>query len=620
MKGVIALKLGYDTKSKDPTYYIQQGIRNGKKVTTRNIVRIGKHSELLKITDDPLAYARQKVKEYNEKIKNDKVDMTFTVDFNEKISPSRDIASRSSALNIGYFVLQSIYHDLKLNDFFNNITADRKITFDCNIINRFLTYARILDPKSKLGTFDDMSTYYEQPDIPYHHMLRFMDVLAENYDSYISHLFEQSNNVIKRDNSVCYFDCTNYYFEIEHEDDDYIDEVTGEVFEGIRKYGPSKQHQPAPLVQMGLFMDKQGIPISMCISSGSTNEQKCAIPLEEKMVKMFRNKKFIYCADAGLGCEDIRVFNDTSDRAFIITQSVKKLSDALKDAVFSDIDYKLLSNDSSISLEEMKSFDKTDKDNINLYNDFAYKVLRADKDIDIGLYEEKTLKNGKTRKVKSKAVLKQYVIVTYSRKAAEYQKHIRDAQVERARKLLKRSKPEDIKKGPNDIRRFIKRNGTSQDESYMIDEERIASEAKYDGFYAVATNLEGSAKEILEINSKRYKIEDCFRVLKTHFNARPVHHRLENRITAHFMICYTALLIYRLLEVKLDRYGTHYTTDEILKTLKNMNVVNNKDVFYQAIYNGSDVCSALNGVFDLGLDRRYYLPKDLNKKIKKISK
>lgn len=620
MKGVIALKLGYDTKSKDPTYYIQQGIRNGKKVTTRNIVRIGKHSELLKITDDPLAYARQKVKEYNEKIKNDKVDMTFTVDFNEKISPSRDIASRSSALNIGYFVLQSIYHDLKLNDFFNNITADRKITFDCNIINRFLTYARILDPKSKLGTFDDMSTYYEQPDIPYHHMLRFMDVLAENYDSYISHLFEQSNNVIKRDNSVCYFDCTNYYFEIEHEDDDYIDEVTGEVFEGIRKYGPSKQHQPAPLVQMGLFMDKQGIPISMCISSGSTNEQKCAIPLEEKMVKMFRNKKFIYCADAGLGCEDIRVFNDTSDRAFIITQSVKKLSDALKDSVFSDIDYKLLSNDSSISLEEMKSFDKTDKDNINLYNDFAYKVLRADKDIDIGLYEEKTLKNGKTRKVKSKAVLKQYVIVTYSRKAAEYQKHIRDAQVERARKLLKRSKPEDIKKGPNDIRRFIKRNGASQDESYMIDEERIASEAKYDGFYAVATNLEGSAKEILEINSKRYKIEDCFRVLKTHFNARPVHHRLENRITAHFMICYTALLIYRLLEVKLDRYGTHYTTDEILKTLKNMNVVNNKDVFYQAIYNGSDVCSALNGVFDLGLDRRYYLPKDLNKKIKKISK
>lgn len=620
MKGVIALKLGYDTKSKDPTYYIQQGIRNGKKVTTRNIVRIGKHSELLKITDDPLAYARQKVKEYNEKIKNDKVDMTFTVDFNEKISPSRDIASRSSALNIGYFVLQSIYHDLKLNDFFNNITADRKITFDCNIINRFLTYARILDPKSKLGTFDDMSTYYEQPDIPYHHMLRFMDVLAENYDSYISHLFEQSNNVIKRDNSVCYFDCTNYYFEIEHEDDDYIDEVTGEVFEGIRKYGPSKQHQPAPLVQMGLFMDKQGIPISMCISSGSTNEQKCVIPLEEKMVKMFRNKKFIYCADAGLGCEDIRVFNDTSDRAFIITQSVKKLSDALKDSVFSDIDYKLLSNDSSISLEEMKSFDKTDKDNINLYNDFAYKVLRADKDIDIGLYEEKTLKNGKTRKVKSKAVLKQYVIVTYSRKAAEYQKHIRDAQVERARKLLKRSKPEDIKKGPNDIRRFIKRNGASQDESYMIDEERIASEAKYDGFYAVATNLEGSAKEILEINSKRYKIEDCFRVLKTHFNARPVHHRLENRITAHFMICYTALLIYRLLEVKLDRYGTHYTTDEILKTLKNMNVVNNKDVFYQAIYNGSDVCSALNGVFDLGLDRRYYLPKDLNKKIKKISK
>lgn len=617
---MIALKLGYDTKSKDPTYYIQQGIRNGKKVTTRNIVRIGKHSELLKITDDPLSYAKQKVKEYNDRIKNEKLDMTFTVDFNERLPSSHDTVSLCTALNIGYFVLQSIYHDLNLGHFFKNITENRKITFDCNTINRFLTYARILDPKSKLGSFDDMHTYYEQPDIPYHHMLRFMDILSENYDAYISYLFEQSNNVIKRDNSVCYFDCTNYYFEIEHEDDDYIDEVTGEVFDGFRKYALSKQHQPAPLVQMGLFMDKQGIPISMCITKGNKSEQKCAIPLEEKMIKMFKNKKIIYCADAGLGSVDIRLFNDAGQRAFIVTQSVRKLSDVLKEAVFNDFDYKLLSNDCPVALKDMKSFDKADQNNLALYNDFAYKVIEADKAVDLGLYEEKVLKNGKTKKVKSKANLKQYVIVTYSRKAAEYQKHIRNAQIERAKKLLKNSKPEDIKKGPNDIRRFIKRNGKSQNESYMIDEERIAREEQYDGFYAVATNLKASAKEILEINSQRYKIEDCFRVLKTYFNARPIHHRLESRITAHFMICYTALLIYRLLEAKLDKYGTHFTTEEIIKTLKNMNVINNKDVFYQAIYNGSEVCSAFNGIFNLGLDKRYYQPKELNKKIKKISK
>jgi len=620
VKDVITLKLGYDTKSKDPTYFIQQGFRNGKKVTTRNLVRIGKHSELLKITDDPLSYAKQKVKEYNDKIKNEKLDMSFTIDFNEKLPSSHDVASHCTTLNIGYFILQSIYHDLNLSHFFKKITENRKITFDCNTINRFLTYARILDPKSKLGSFDDMHTYYEQPDIPYHHMLRFMDILSENYDDYISYLFEQSNNIIKRDNSVCYFDCTNYYFEIEHEDDDYIDEVTGEVFDGFRKYALSKQHQPAPLVQMGLFMDKQGIPISMCITKGNQNEQKCAIPLEEKMIKMFKNKKIIYCADAGLGSLDIRLFNDAGQRAFIVTQSIKKLSDVLKEAVFNDFDYKLLSNDHAITLKVMKSFDKDDQSNRGLYNDFAYKVLRADKAIELGLYEEKVLKNGKTKKVKSKAQLKQYIIVTYSRKAAEYQKHIRNAQIERAKKLLKHSKPEDIKKGPNDIRRFIKRNGASQNESYIIDEERISKEEQYDGFYAVATNLEASAKEILEINSQRYKIEDCFRVLKTHFNARPIHHRLKNRIIAHFMICYTALLIYRLLETKLDKYGTHFTTEEIIKTLKNMNVINNKDVFYQAIYNGSEVCSAFNGIFNLGLDRRYYQPKELNKKIKKISK
>ena len=318
------------------------------------------------------------------------------------------------------------------------------MTFQCDTINRFLTFARILDPRSKLGTFDRLDSYYEKPSFEYQHILRFMDLLEDNYDGYLEHLFLNSANIIKRDTSLCYFDCTNYYFEIEQEDDEYVDEVTGEILNGLRRYGLSKQHQPSPLVQTGLFMDGNGIPISMCINPGSDNEQKCALPLEKKNLKMFQGKPFIYCADAGLGSYDIRKFNSMGGRAFIVAQSVKKLSDTLQKAVFNDYDYRRLSNNSLTTVNEMKSFDRFQQDNLPLYDDSVYKVLTADKAVDTGL---------------------------------------------------------------------------------------IDNEEKYDGYYAIATNLNDDVKTILEINSQRYKIEDCFRVLKTNFNSRPVHHR--NRITRH---------------------------------------------------------------------------------------
>lgn len=617
------MKLNYDRKSKDPTYFIQMGIRNGKKTTTKNVKRIGKHSELLAITPDPLAYAKKQVEEFNKEYEEGKIDMSFKVDFTEKLSATKDISSRSALLNVGYFVLQNIYHDLKLSDFFKDIQSNSKVTFNCNTINRFLTFARILDPKSKLGTFDRLDSYYEMPSFKYQHILRFMDLLEEHYDNYLEHLYTNSENIIKRNTSVCYFDCTNYYFESEDEDDEYVDEATGEILKGLRRYGPSKEHRPNPIVQMGLFVDGNGIPISMCINSGSDNEQKCAVPLEQKITKMFNNKQFIYCADAGLGSFNIRKFNSMGGRAFIVTQSVKKLSDKLQKAVFNDYDYRRISDDSPITISHMKEFDRFDKENLPLYNDTVYKIIDADSAIDVGLYEEKIYKNGKSRMVKSKALLKQKIIITFSRKMMEYQRHIRNAQIERAKNILNNQNVEDVKKGPHDVTRFIKRTSKGKDgekasDYYEIDRSIIDREEKYDGYYAVATNLEDDAKSILAVNSERYKIEDCFRVLKTNFNARPVYHRNRNRIIAHFMVCYTALLIYRLLENKLDQYGTHFTTDNILETLRNMNVMNTQDAFYTATYTGSQVCTTLNGIFDLGLDKKYYLPKELNKKIKKI--
>lgn len=614
-----SMKLYYDKRLKDPTYYIQQGFRNGKKTTTKNIKRLGKHSELLLITDNPLEYAKNEVKKMNEEYRSGRSEFIVTMDFNERIPSTDSPCSNSTSLNIGYLYLKDVYAKLNLSDFFKSVSSDRKITYDCNKICQFLTYARILDPASKYGTYDKLDTYYEKPQVEYQHMIRFLDILDRNSDKYLKHLFDNSENIVKRDTSVMYYDCTNYFFETEKPDEEIVDEVTGEIILGLRQFGISKENKTSPIVEMGLIMDSRGIPISMCIHPGNTNEQLTAVPLEKEVIKMTGNKKFIYCADAGLGSYNIRKFNDMGGRAYIVTQSVKKLGQEIKDIVFNDSNYRLLSNDDAITLKEMRTFNKKSANNLSLYNDFAYKVIPANTAMDTGLYEEKVYKNGRTKKVKAKGTLHQYIIVTFSRKMMEYQRTIRERQLERAKKLLRLKDPEKIKKGPNDIRRFLK-NTSSDTANYVLDMDKIHEEEKYDGFYAVATNLDDSAKDILAVAQNRYKIEDCFRIMKTNFDARPVFLRKPERIRAHFLICYTALLIYRLMECKLDDNLTHVTTSNLIKTLRNMNVVNMDDMYYKSIYSGSQALDALERCFELQLNRKYYRPSDLNKIVKKYSK
>lgn len=614
-----SMKLYYDKRLKDPTYYIQQGFRNGKKTTTKNIKRLGKHSELLLITDNPLEYAKNEVKKMNEEYRSGRSEFIVTMDFNERIPSTDSLYSNSTSLNIGYLYLKDVYAKLNLSDFFKSVSSDRKITYDCNKICQFLTYARILDPASKYGTYDKLDTYYEKPQVEYQHMIRFLDILDRNSDQYLKHLFDNSENIVKRDTSVMYYDCTNYFFETEKPDEEIVDEVTGEIILGLRQFGISKENKTSPIVEMGLIMDSRGIPISMCIHPGNTNEQLTAVPLEKEVIKMTGNKKFIYCADAGLGSYNIRKFNDMGGRAYIVTQSVKKLGQESKDIVFNDSNYRLLSNDDAITLKEMQTFNKKDANNLSLYNDFAYKVIPANTAMDTGLYEEKVYKNGRTKKVKAKGTLHQYIIVTFSRKMMEYQRTIRERQLERAKKLLRLKDPEKIKKGPNDIRRFLK-NTSSDTANYVLDMDKIHEEEKYDGFYAVATNLDDSAKDILAVAQNRYKIEDCFRIMKTNFDARSVFLRKPERIRAHFLICYTALLIYRLMECKLDDNLTHVTTSNLIKTLRNMNVVNMDDMYYKSIYSGSQALDALERCFELQLNRKYYRPSDLNKIVKKFSK
>ena len=619
------MKLYYDKRLKDPTYYAQQGIRKGKKTTTKNVRNFGKHSELLKITDDPEAFVREEIRKMNEEYRVGRVTFNLTADFNEKVKQTMAEASASTYLNIGYFILQAIMKGLNLKGFFHQNTMDRKVTYDSYTILRFLTYARILEPCSKLSTCNSLASFYEQPSFDYQHVLRFMDLLEEHYGDYLTWLYKNSTTIVKRDSSVIYYDRTTFYCGCEQPDEDVVVEVTGEIFYGLRKFGVSKEHRHNPIVEMGLFMDRQGIPITMCLHPGNTSEQITAVPLEKEVIKMIDGANFISCADAGLGSYHIRKFNSMGGRAFIVTQSIKKLNDALKKAVFNDYDYRLLSNDSAITIERMKTFDRHSREILQLYNDYAYKVIVADKAVDLGLCEDISLKNGTVKRRKATGLLKQRLIITFSRKMMEYQRTVRNRQIERAQLLLNKKDPEEIRKGPNDVKRFMKRisqtkSGEKAVVTYVLDRERIAEEEKYDGFYAVATNIEDRAQDILEISHKRYQIEVCFRIMKTNLSGRPINHRLPNRIRAHFLIRFTALLVYRLLGAKLDEQDTHITPENLIATLKNMNVANVHDIEYMALYHGSKALDALMGVTQLNLDRLHYKPKELNRKIRKLLK
>lgn len=601
------MKLYYNKNSKDPIYYAQIGIRNGKKVTSKNVRRFGRHSELLLTHDDPLAWVKSEIEKMNEDYRVGKCDVSLSIDFNQKVDPSVSVSSKSITKNIGYLYLKHIYDALDLKSFFKEKCKGRRMQFCPDDINSFLTYARILDPDSKLGTFDKLDSYYGASSFSYHDIHRFMEFMAPFYNDYISWLYSHSENIVERDSSVIYYDCTNFYFETEECDEDYIDPYTGEVFTGLRKYGVSKEHRPNPVVQMGLVMDRKGIPLTMCIDPGNTNEQTTAIPLEKELVRMSGSSRFIYCADAGLGSVDIRRFNSMGGRAFIVTQSVRKLSKVLKQAVFNDCDYRMLGGrKETVSIHALEEMDFSEGKNSRYYNGRAYKVIPADRLVDLGLRE--------------KGTLQQKLIVTYSPKMRNYQRAVRERQIGRARKMLETRDPDQIRKGPNDVRRFIKRTD-GQQAVYCLDEDRIAEEAMYDGYYAIATSLEtDDIAGILTVMEKRYEIEENFRILKTWFDARPVYHRNAEKIKVHFLICFTALLVYRLLEAKLDEQGTHITTAGMIETLKNMNVVNISDMYYQAVYTNSQALKALEQLMMLTLDRKYYRPKELNRILKKAGR
>lgn len=612
------MKLNYDRKSKDPTYFVQLGIRNGKKTTTKNIARIGKHSELLKITDDPLAYAKEQVKKYNEEAKKNKpVPLEVKLNFEEKIKSYGDLVSSSKQLNVGYLFLQQVYHDLEIGSFFQHIAENSEMTFDPNQVYRFLVYSRILEQDFKPGTYRHKADFYEQPEFNDEQVIQTMDLLEEHCDEYMAYLLEKSTKYIKKDRGSCFYDPVNHYFQIGTEDEEYVDAVTGERLPKLAPYEAGRREDGCP-AGLGIIMDSYGIPVSMFITSGTPDGQETAEVIEKDFRHILKGKNIVRCVDGSK--KSLRRKTETSNcRGFIISQAVNQLPDALKKAVFSDRDYRKVSTDEPVSVGAMRSFDRMDGKNRGLYQDKAYKVLRRVPDFDTRPWIQGLLERSGADITLSETVSQPKIIITFSRKLMEFQRSIRERQIQRARKRIQWPAADTYKYNSDDAGRFIKR-VSSQDsrEVYELDQDLIAEEEKYDGFSAIVTDLDGEFGSIVETSFYRYKLQDCFRALKTDLPAA-IHPCERKRVIAHSIICYTALLLCRILETKMRRYETEFTIDNLIDTMNNMEVSNIEDMCYMSTYGCSRVSNALNGILDIGLDKKYYLPKELNRKVKKIS-
>lgn len=607
------MRLQKSTSKNSCTYYaIQTTCENGKK-TTRVYEKIGTEKELRgRGIADPEAYAKRRIREINEAHSRDVMDVRLRIDFSDSLE-SCSVASGSVCRNIGWAYLKKIFDGLGRKEFVPSYGTKAK--YDSYGILLGLVASRILCPGSKKLTVENLDGFLGMDGFSLHDAYRFLGSLNKASDGLQRQLYRKTKERIGTDDSVLYYDCTNFYFETETEDGNEYDE-NGDILQwGFRRYGASKENRPNPIVQMGLFTDKKGIPVSYCLCHGSNSEQNTVVPLEKRRIRDYKQSRFIYCSDAGLGSYENRAFNVVYGNDYIVTQSLKKREGKELEAIRKDRNWRFLSDNSPASLEAVKkAADKayrgeelTPEEQRMIGKDIVYK--------DFPLSKKVTVKD-RGKKLSGRFTMEETVHVTFSVKYYLYEKGIFAKQLGRAEKLLG-TDLEKRRKGPNDAARRIKTTHVTKDAEAAeisrneIDRERVGKEERFHGFYAVATSLDRPTQEILAVNKQRWKIEQSFRIRKTEFSSRPVYVSTEEHIRAHFAICYRALLIYRILERRLEAEG-RFTAAQILNTLKNMQVIE-KDGYYESVYTGSKVLDALEASFRLGLDKKYYRKKKLDK-------
>lgn len=573
---------------KGTSYYIIRDVTkdNGKR-STETLRDLGTAEEIMEKYHcaDAMAWA----KEQAEKMEDESPGRHILVPYNPSmLVPTGQINS----VDVGYLFLQQVYYDLRIDLICSHISKRHSFQYDLNDIMMKLVYERILHPSSKSATCRESQSLLEPPSFHYHDVERALSVMAEEFDTIQSELYDYSRQVIPRNTKILYYDCTNFFFEVDQDDD--IDDDTADRREiAARKHGASKEHRPLPIVQMGLFMDYTGIPLAICINRGNRNEQTTLIPLEKKLMRDFGISKFVVCTDAGLSGEDNRKFNNFGERSFITTVSIKdnKISKKLQEWCLEPTGWQLDGDDKTYDIRHLEDTPEDAKKNREL-------IFYKEKLIE-GYDEERDIEFNQT------------LFITYSLKYRDFIKRKRETQIDRAKAALLQGPSRIDKNSQNDYKRFIKREAAVVPSkkggkkvqkpegetdiaariTYSLDQEAIDKEARFDGFYAMETNLLDSISDILSVTKGRWEIEESFRIMKNDFDARPVYVSRNDRIKAHFLTCFIALLIYRVLERKL---GLKYTCEEILHTLRGMKMTKAKDIGYIPSYTRTEITDSLH--------------------------
>ena len=556
-------------------FYVIKDIKKNGKRTTKIVKKLGNEKDILKKSngEDPIVWAKKYIEELNKKEKEGHVEVV------EKYSSSKRITKNvQKVFNGGYLFLQDIYYGLKLDKICKDISKQYKFEYDLNSILSRLIYTRILNPSSKLSSYEASKKLIEQPNFELQHIYRALEVIANETESIEACVYKNSLNLINRNTKILYYDCTNYFFETEQA-------------EGLKQYGVSKEHRPTPIVQMGLFMDGDGFPLAFCINPGNTNEQTTLKPLEQQIIKDFEFSHFVVCTDAGLASKENRIYNNIQNRSYIVTQSLKKIKGHLKEWALSSTGWH--------TINSSKEIDLNDIDN-SYENSTVY-------------YKERWIKEDG---------LEQRLIVSYSPKYAAYQRNIRNGQIVRAENLIANPSATARSK-QNDPKRFISTTHVTVDgeiadkRKLTLNTKIIEDEAMFDGFYAVCTTLDDDISEIIKVNKRRWEIEESFRILKTEFKTRPVYLKNDDRIKAHFTVCFLSLLIYRILENKLDY---KFTSSEIIRTLREMNFSKLGEDGYIPIYTRNDLTDNFHNIFGFRTDYEIVTKKLLKKISEKTKK
>lgn len=550
-------------------FYIQTSYRKKDgRISTKTVRKLGSEARIKELygVEDAMEWAKAELAKMRQEDAQGKAGVLV------ELSPDKLIDSSERIFNGGDLFIEQVCSRLGLRQICAGIKSRHNFRFDLWEYLMRMVNSRILHPGSKLSDFIKGSRFIEDRHLKLENFYRSLDVIAAEVNELQGAVYRHTLESIGRHTGVIYYDCTNVFFETESDDD-------------FRKYGHSKENRPNPLVQIGMFMDMDGLPLAMCVNPGNTSEQKTLEPLEEVLAEKFGLSKFVVCTDGGLGSKSNRRYNVTEDRNFITAQSLKKLSGHYQQWAMSPQGWSLrprLKDDVDTRCRQTYDLGEIDMD--EYADDVFYKECLTDE-----------------------TAYNEHLIVTYSRKYDIYQKQLRSQQIQRAITKINRG---EIKrpKSPNDCRRFMKDayfdskgNPLEVITAAVLDEDQIALESRFDGFNAIATSLDDDPCTIIKVNSWRWEIEECFRVEKSDLDMRPVYVRNPQRITAHFFICFLALLILKIMQ---KQHQGIFPIGQIRKALSDMNLVKLEAFGYIPAFNRSRLTDAIQDAAKIHIDKQ----------------